>query len=85
MATHIIDENGVVINTIEATVAEARKAYPGYTCVRAQKGGKGWLYQDGKIVEPVRLPDNTPRTTDLNSVLSEEQKQRLINFLETMP
>lgn len=55
MQTHIID-NGVVVNTILATVAEAQAAYPDATCIDASTGGIGWLW-DGTTLTAPPVPD----------------------------
>lgn len=56
MKTHII-EDGVVINTIIATVAEAEAAYPDAVCIDAEQhaGGVGWLW-DGHALTPPPPP-----------------------------
>ena len=51
---HII-ENGVVVNTIIATLAEAQAAYPDATCIEATTGGIGWLW-DGEVFTPPPPP-----------------------------
>lgn len=54
MQAHII-KNGVVVNTILATVAEAQTAYPDATCIDASTGGIGWLW-DGQTLAPPPSP-----------------------------
>jgi hypothetical protein len=63
MRTHIIS-NGIVINTILATVHEAQSAFPSFTCVDASLGGKiGDLYDvatgtfSDPPPEPVQVPE----------------------------
>ena len=62
MQTHII-QNGVVVNTILASVQEAEAAFPDSVCVDAAAGGAiGWLY-DGQTFNappapPVPVPDS---------------------------
>ena len=51
---HII-ENGVVVNTIIATLAEAQSTYPNATCIEATTGGIGWLW-DGEVFTPPPPP-----------------------------
>lgn len=50
MTTHIII-GGVVVNTILATLEEARSAYPDDVCIAATLGGIGWLW-DGEALTP---------------------------------
>ena len=50
MATHVII-GGVVINTIIATVVEAKAVYPDAVCIAATLGGIGWLW-DGEALTP---------------------------------
>lgn len=54
MQTHII-QNGVVVNTILATVTEAQAAYPDATCIEATTGGIGCGY-DGTTLTPPPAP-----------------------------
>ena len=54
MQTHIV-KNGVVVNTIVATVAEAQSAYADATCIEASTGGIGWLW-DGQTLTPPPAP-----------------------------
>ena len=56
--THIID-NGVVVNTILATVAEAQAAYPQAVCIEATTGTIGWLW-DGKALTAPPVQPATP-------------------------
>ena len=49
--THII-ENGVVVNTILATVAEAQAAYPQAVCLDGSTGGIGWLWDGEALSAP---------------------------------
>lgn len=58
MQTHII-KNGVVVNTIVATVAEAQAAYPDATCIDATVGGIGWTW-DGSTFTAPPIPEQTP-------------------------
>jgi hypothetical protein len=51
MRTHII-ENGVVTNTIAATVEDAQTAFPSAICIEATYGGIGWAYANGELVTP---------------------------------
>ena len=59
MQTHII-ENGVVVNTILATVAEAKAAYPDATCIDGATGGIGWLWDGQTLTPPPAPPDPEP-------------------------
>lgn len=55
MITHIID-NGIVVNSICATVEEAQLAYPNMTCIAAEgHGGIGWQWNGVEF-----SPPNTP-------------------------
>ena len=55
---HII-QNGIVANTIMATLSEAQAAYPDATCIDATEGGIGWSY-DGNTLTPPAEPPKTP-------------------------
>lgn len=71
MKTHII-ENGVVVNTIAATVEEAKYAYPEAVCIPADKGGIGWAYANGQLVAPRKDFDldvvNAPILAELKAI-----------------
>lgn len=54
MITHII-ENGVVVNSIVATVEEAQAAFPSAICIEAVSGGIGWGF-DGSALTPPAPP-----------------------------
>lgn len=56
--THII-ENGVVVNTIIATVAEAQAAYPQSVCADGATGSIGWLWNGATLSAPP-VPEKTP-------------------------
>ena len=56
--THII-ENGVVVNTILATVSEAQAAYPQAVCVDGATGSIGWLWSGATLSAPP-VPPKTP-------------------------
>ena len=60
MATHIII-GGVVVNTIVATVAEAQAVYPDATCIPANTGSIGWLWDGESLTQPsiVGVPELT--------------------------
>lgn len=49
--THIII-GGVVVNTIQATPAEAQAAYPDATCIEATAGAIGWLWDGFQLTPP---------------------------------
>ena len=51
---HII-ENGVVVNSIVATLGEAQIAFPDATCIEGA-GGIGWLW-DGHVLTPPPAPE----------------------------
>lgn len=53
--THII-ENGVVVNTIMATVPEAQAAYPQAVCIEATSGSIGWLWDGATLTAPPAPP-----------------------------
>ena len=55
MTTHII-QNGVVVNTIMASVQEAQSAFPDATCVDATQGGIGWLWNGSALTAPAAPP-----------------------------
>lgn len=55
MTTHII-QNGVVVNTIVATVQEAQAAFPDATCIEATTGGIGWLWDGSALSAPAAPP-----------------------------
>lgn len=61
--THIITDS-VVINTIVATVEEARAIYPGALLVDAEEypGGVGWVW-DGVTLNPPPAPQPAPAPT----------------------
>ena len=59
MATHIII-GGVVINTIIATVVEAKAAYPDAVCVPADTGSIGWLWDGDTLTPPPPEPPEPP-------------------------
>lgn len=56
--THII-ENGVVVNTILATVTDAQAAYPQAVCIDGSSGGIGWLW-DGTTLSAQPARQKTP-------------------------
>lgn len=65
MRTHII-ENGVVINTIMATVAEAEAAFPEAVCIDAARGGGiGWTWDGEKLTEPAAPPAAVPEVVTI--------------------
>ena len=69
MQTHII-ENGVVVNTILATVEETQAAYPNATCVDGSTGGIGWLW-DGTVLSAPPVPEPEPQTRTRADVLAD--------------
>lgn len=74
MQTHII-ENGVVVNTIVATVAEAQAAYPDATCVDATVGGIGWTWDGSTLIAPIVVP---PAPTVPQSVTMRQARLALL-------
>lgn len=64
MKTHIIID-GVVANTIMATVAEAQAAYPAATCIDGDVGGIGWTW-DGETLSPPHVD------VDINALAAEK-------------
>lgn len=50
MKTHIV-ENGIVCNTILATVEEAQAAFPSAICIDGESGEIGWTW-DGETLAP---------------------------------
>lgn len=61
MKTHIIN-NGIVVNTIVATVNEAQSAYPDKICVDANiyHGGIGWTWDGNRLIAPPPPPEPVP-------------------------
>jgi hypothetical protein len=55
MKTHLV-KNGVVVNTIVATVEEAQAAFPGYTCIDGTIGGIGWELDGTELIAPEPEP-----------------------------
>lgn len=53
--THIIID-GVVVNTIQATPAEAQTAYPDAFCLEATAGAIGWQWDGFQLTPPPRPP-----------------------------
>ena len=51
MRTHIIID-GVVTNTIMATVSEAQAAYPSATCIDGDVGAIGWTWDGEALTHP---------------------------------
>lgn len=82
MSVHII-ENGIVVNTILATVAEARAAFPLSICVDASVGGKIGDSWDGEVFTPA-LPPPAPNQFDLDQARYQKRaavKDELIAFM----
>ena len=69
MQTHII-ENGVVVNTILATVEETQAAYPDATCIDGATGGIGWLW-DGTVLSAPPAPEPAPQARTRTDVLAD--------------
>ena len=57
--THIIID-GVVVNTIVATVAEAQAVYPDAICIPADTGSIGWLWDGETLTPPPPAPPMVP-------------------------
>ena len=51
MKTHIL-ENGILANTLLATVQEAQAAFPGAVCIDGAVGGIGWAWDGETLTEP---------------------------------
>lgn len=51
MQTHII-KSGVVVNTIVATVLEAKAAFPDAICIDGSVGGIGWTWDGNTLSAP---------------------------------
>jgi len=65
MQTHII-QNGVVTNTILASVQEAEAAFPDSVCIDASLGGSiGDRYVDGQFVRPEPPAPEIPQTVTM--------------------
>ena len=59
MKTHIV-ENGIVTNTILATVTEAQSAFPGAVCIDGAIGGIGWAWDGETLTPPPPAPPVVP-------------------------
>jgi hypothetical protein len=51
MNVHIV-ENGIVVNTIVATIEEAQSAFPLATVVDGSVGGVGWAFDGVHLTNP---------------------------------
>lgn len=71
MKTHII-KNGVVVNTILATVQEAATANPDAICISGEIGAIGWAWDGENLISPPTLPNPVPE-----SVTRRQAKQAL--------
>ena len=76
MTTHII-QNGVVVNTIVATVAEAQSAFPDAICIAATTGGIGWTW-NGTVLVASPLPG--PVITVPSEISPRQIRQALTAF-----
>lgn len=56
MATTHVIRGGVVVNTIVATVSEAREAYPHDVCIAADIGAIGWAWDGTQLIAPAPQP-----------------------------
>ena len=78
MKTHII-QDGIVINTIIASLEEAKYVFSDALCVEAVEGGIGWSYVDGMFVDLRPVPEPTlappPTKEDLLAQLQALQAQ----------
>lgn len=52
MTTTLIIKDGVVVNSIVATAAEAQAVYPDATCIESAVGGIGWQWDGFQITPP---------------------------------
>lgn len=64
MKTHII-EDGIVINTVLATVAEAQAAFPEETCIDGSVGGIGWTWDGVTLAAPDPEPAPIPQVVSM--------------------
>jgi hypothetical protein len=78
MQTHIV-ENGVVVNTILASVEETTAAYPSATCIDGSVGGIGWLWDGETLTQPVAPPppprDIKAEIATLEASITERRKR----------
>lgn len=56
MATTLIIIDGVVVNSIVATAAEAQAVYPDATCIESAEGGIGWQWDGFQLTPPPGPP-----------------------------
>lgn len=75
MQTHII-QNGVVVNTIVATVEQAQAAFPEATVIEATVGGPGWLWDGEVLSEPVEVISLDDRRERLHTAINTERDRR---------
>lgn len=61
MRTHIII-NGVVVNTIVASLAEAGALNPGAICIGGEVGGMGWTWDGENLSPPIQSSVQVPRS-----------------------
>lgn len=76
MITHII-ENGVVVNSIVASIAEAQEAFPAATCIEATIGGKGWLWDEDDY--ELRPPIIEPQPVTVPAEITRWQALTILN------
>lgn len=63
MKAHII-KNGIVENTIVVDeLKEATEAFPDAIVIEATVGGPGWIYSNGRLVEPAPKVEDTTKIT----------------------
>ena len=68
--THIIID-GVVVNTIIATVAEAKAVYPDAVCIAAETGGIGWAWNGETLTPPPGPPfDRTAAALQIDEAVA---------------
>lgn len=58
MKTHIV-KNGIVTNTIIATISEAQSSFPNDVCIDGNVGGIGWHW-DGETLTPPHVDVDIP-------------------------
>ena len=82
MKTHII-ENGIVTNTILATVQEAQAAFPGAVCIDGAIGGIGWTWDGETLTAPPAPPTPIPQSVTMRQARLALLAAGLLDLVET--